>query len=102
MRILGASRATLYRTVAAHGYQLVAQPVVELVDDEKRSQLMIGERPDNVLKLRALAARFRAHSDQTCVHLYQRKFEGVASELEEAALDFETRAWALADLKQAC
>jgi leucyl aminopeptidase (aminopeptidase T) len=99
MRIPGASRAALYRTVATHGYQIVAQPGVELVDDEKRSQRMIGQAPDNALQLRALAARFRAHSAQTCVHLYQRKFEGVASELEEAALDVETRAWARHDLK---
>ena len=60
---------------------------------------MIGQGPNNALQLRALAARFRAHSAQTGVRLYQRKFEGVASELEEAALDVETRAWARQDLK---
>jgi len=81
---------------------MVTQPEVELVDDEKRSQRMIGPASDNVLKLRAIAARFRAHSAQTGVHLYQRKFESVASELEEAALDFESRAQMRPDLKRVC
>lgn len=60
---------------------------------------MIGQAPDSALQLRALAARFRAHSAQTGLHLYQRKFEGAAAELEEAALDAETRYWARQDLK---
>jgi hypothetical protein len=97
-----ASRATLYRTVAAHGYQLVTQPKVELVDDKKRSQLMIGQATGHVLELRSLAARFRTHAAETHIALFRRKFEGTASELEEAALDAETRAWARPDLKRAC
>ena len=63
---------------------------------------MIGQEPGNALKLHSLAARFRAHADQTSIELFRRKFEGTASELEEAALDFETRAWARPDLKRAC
>jgi len=63
---------------------------------------MIGQVPDNARKLRVIAARFRAHSAETCVQFYRRKFEGVASELEEAALDAESRAWMRLDLKRAC
>jgi hypothetical protein len=102
MRIPRASRATLYRTVLAHGYQSVAQPEVELVDDEKRSQLMIGQAPGNALELRSIAARFRALAAETSIELFRRKFEGTASELEEAAVDAETRAWARPDLKRVC
>ena len=46
----------------------------------------------NALKLRSLAARMRAHAAETHIELYRRKFEMVASELEEAALDAESRA----------
>ena len=63
---------------------------------------MIGQEPANALKLHALAARFRAHAAETSIELFRRKFEGTASELEEAALDAETRVWARADLKRAC
>ncbi|HEY8254903.1 MAG TPA: hypothetical protein VIG39_09705 [Rhizomicrobium sp.] len=52
--------------------------------------------------MRVIAARFRAHSAETGVQFYRRKFEGTASELEEAALDVETRAWARPDLKRVC
>ena len=52
---------------------------------------MITHGPDEALKLRALAARFRALAAQTEVGPYRRKFEGAASELEEAALAAETR-----------
>ena len=67
----------------------------------------MAQAPDGKARLRAqslwqLAARFRAHAAETGVTLYQRKFEGTASELEEAALDAETRAWGRADLKHAC
>jgi hypothetical protein len=63
---------------------------------------MIGHAPENARKLRVIAAQFRAHSNETRLQLFRRKFDGVASELEEAALDVETRAWARADLKRAC
>jgi hypothetical protein len=63
---------------------------------------MIGQAPENARKLRVIAARFRAHSAETGVQFYRRKFEGTASELEEAALDVETRAWARPDLKRVC
>jgi hypothetical protein len=48
--------------------------------------------PEPVLKMRALAARLRDHADETSLGLYRRKFESIASELEEAAVDVESRA----------
>jgi hypothetical protein len=42
--------------------------------------------------MRALAAQLRDHASETHIDLYRRKFEGIASELEEAAVDAETRA----------
>jgi hypothetical protein len=44
------------------------------------------------LKMRALAARLRAHAAQTTVAHFQHKLEIVASELDEAAVDAESRA----------
>lgn len=38
-----------------------------------------------------LAARMRAHAAETSVEVFRRKFEGAASELEEAAIDLESR-----------
>jgi len=61
---------------------------------------MMCRVPDNALKLRALAARFRALAAETDIELFRRKFESTASELEEAALDAETRVWARPDLKR--
>ena len=57
---------------------------------------MITHGPDEALKLRAMAARFRALAAQTEVGPYRRKFEAAAAELEEAAAALETRP----DLKQ--
>jgi len=74
---------------------------MELVDDEKRSPLMIGQARCNAPELRSLAAHFREFAAETRIQLFRRKFEGVASELEEAALDAETRDWMRADLKRA-
>jgi hypothetical protein len=54
------------------------------------------------LELRSIAARFRAHAAETGIELFRRKFEGTASDLEEAACDVETRVWAHTDLKRAC
>jgi hypothetical protein len=81
---------------------MVVQPGVELVDDMMRSQPMIGQDTGHVLELRSLAARFRAHAGETNIELFRRKFKGAASELEEAALDAETRAWMRADLRRIC
>ncbi len=47
---------------------------------------MIAHGPDEALKLRALAARFRALAAETEVDRYRRKFEEAALELEDAAL----------------
>jgi len=45
----------------------------------------------NALKMRTLAAQLRGHAAQTSIELYRRKFEGIAAELEEAAVDAESR-----------
>jgi hypothetical protein len=63
---------------------------------------MIGQEPENALKLHVLAARFRAHAAETSLEIFRRKFEVTASELEEAALDAATRAGSRPDLKRAC
>jgi hypothetical protein len=44
------------------------------------------------LKMRALAARLRGHAAETCVSHFRHKFEIAASELDEAAVDAESRA----------
>jgi hypothetical protein len=46
----------------------------------------------NIVRMRVLAARLRAQAAQTDLELYRRKFESLASELEEAAIDLESRA----------
>jgi hypothetical protein len=50
---------------------------------------MITHGPDEALKLRALAARFRALAAETVVEPYWHKFEDAAADLEEAALAAE-------------
>ena len=57
---------------------------------------MITHGPDEALKLRAMAARFRALAAETEVDTYRRKSEDAAEELELAALRLEMGA----DLKQ--
>jgi len=44
------------------------------------------------LKMCALAARLRGHAAETSINHFRHKFEAVASELEEAAVDAESRA----------
>ena len=46
---------------------------------------------DTASKMRILAARLRNHATQTCVEHFRHKFETAASELEEAAIDAESR-----------
>ena len=46
--------------------------------------------PENVLRVRTLAAQLRGHAAETGIELYRRKFEKVAS--EEGAVDAESRA----------
>jgi hypothetical protein len=41
------------------------------------------------MKMRSLAAQLRGHAAETTLELYRRKFEGIASELEEAAVNAE-------------
>ena len=52
---------------------------------------VLNREPGNRLKMRLLAARLRGHAAETSLDLYRRKFEGIAAELEEAALDAESR-----------
>jgi hypothetical protein len=47
--------------------------------------------PSQVPKMRALASRLRTQAQETTVALYRRKLETLASELEEAAMEAETR-----------
>ena len=62
---------------------------------------MIGKGPSSALELRFLAGHFREFATETQIELFRRKFESVASELEEAALDAETRAMARLNLRRA-
>lgn len=59
-----------------------------------RNVLVVMQKadPDPVLKMRALAAQLRAHAAQTSVAHFRHKFENAASELEEQAVDAESRA----------
>ena len=41
--------------------------------------------------MRTLAAQLRVHASETDLELYRRKFEGIALDLEEAAVDAESR-----------
>jgi len=43
-------------------------------------------------RLRALAARLRKDASETAMPEFRRKMQATASELEEAAVDMETRA----------
>jgi len=42
------------------------------------------------VKMRSLAAELRGHAAETTLDIYRRKFEGIASELEEAAVNAES------------
>jgi hypothetical protein len=53
---------------------------------------MASVSSENIQKLRGLAAQLRGYAAETDLAMYQRKFESVASELEEAAVDGESRA----------
>ena len=59
-----------------------------------RRSLGMSDRTETcaaAVKMRSLAAELRGHAAETTLELYRRKFEGIASELEEAALDAESR-----------
>lgn len=47
---------------------------------------------ESALKIRALAAQLRAHAAETSIEHFRHKFEITASELEEQAVDVESRA----------
>ena len=53
---------------------------------------MIQPSSAKAAELRSLAAQLRGHALETGLKVYQRKFESMAAELEEAALDAESRA----------
>jgi len=46
---------------------------------------------DQVLKMRDLAAQLRSHAAETSLQTFQRRFEAAAAELEQRALDVESR-----------
>ena len=58
---------------------------MERPKDPRVGQIVRENKPQQVLKMRALAARFRAHAAETSHAMFRRKFEAVAAELEEAA-----------------
>ncbi|HEU0094827.1 MAG TPA: hypothetical protein VFQ52_00120 [Rhizomicrobium sp.] len=83
---------------ARHGYQLVEKQggneVLEQPERaawQPRSSLMTGMVPSQIPKMRVLASRLRAQAQETTVALYRRKLDFLASELEEAATEAETR-----------
>jgi hypothetical protein len=43
------------------------------------------------VRMRVLASRMRAHAAETSLEIFRRQFERAASELEEAAIDLESR-----------
>jgi hypothetical protein len=53
--------------------------------------MMISMATKNAADLRSIAAQLRRSADETDFNIYRRKFESVARELEEAALDAESR-----------
>jgi hypothetical protein len=53
--------------------------------------VMSGMVPDQVPRMRALAQRLRGQAAETGIALYRRKMESLASELEEAATEAESR-----------
>lgn len=52
---------------------------------------MTGMVPSQIPKMRALASRLRDQAHETGIGIYQRKLEILASELEEAAQEAESR-----------
>ncbi len=54
--------------------------------------VMMARVSENAARMRALAARLRGHAAETGLDMYRRKFEEIASELEEAAVVDEDRA----------
>jgi hypothetical protein len=88
---------------ARHGYQLVEKQrgwgTTGTGDPAGRFIPMTGMVPSQVPKMRALATRLRAQAHETAIGLYQRKLEILASELEEAAQEAESRAAFFSKLK---
>lgn len=52
---------------------------------------MRNERPRTAADMRVMAIRMREYAARTTVGLFRRKFEAVAADLEEAAIDLESR-----------
>jgi hypothetical protein len=46
---------------------------------------MSDRTPERVLRMRALAAELRTHATETTLESFQRRFEAVATELEQRA-----------------
>jgi hypothetical protein len=81
-----------------HGYQLVekqggnaAPEQPERAGNAERFPFVTGMVPSQVPKMRVLASRLRTQAHETGIGLYQRKLEILASELEEAAQEAESR-----------
>ena len=53
--------------------------------------LMAGGARERVSEIRALAAQLRMHAAETSVQMFRRKFEAAALELEQQAMDAESR-----------
>jgi len=52
---------------------------------------MQNDVPDPSLKMRAFVAQLRAHAAEASIENFRHKFEIAASELEEQAVDTESR-----------
>ena len=50
-----------------------------------------SEHAEHAFKMRLLAAQLRGHAAETDLGIYRRKFEGIARDLEEAAINAESR-----------
>jgi hypothetical protein len=53
--------------------------------------LMAGGARERVSEIRALAAQLRMHAAETSVQMFRCKFEAAALELEQRAMDAESR-----------
>ena len=58
--------------------------------DVGRYRHMLNQIPPRIFALRRLAVQMRGHAADTTMAIYQRKFEGIARDLEDAARDAES------------
>jgi hypothetical protein len=67
--------------------------------DARRFTLM-DDYAQDAFNMRAIAAQLRVHAAETDQAIFRRKFEGMACDLEEAAVDAESRAQPKDDFKR--